>query len=306
MKTYPTITPSVTSGVLSLDVLADKPRIVTRRLTDLTQGRFLGEVLLTGREQAPQGAVIVERNDAPVAAVDDPGEIAPGSEAEVVRLDGGTEVVVHTSDRFVAVEISHKAARRFPSTNANRALQLVTNRLIIQHETRSLTAIKAASGSGDFTGHTTAVGDAWAVDKNVAYSVFQAIEDMESRELGLSPTALVIDTSMAAIVLGNEKLAQAYAREDKSNPIYTGNYHEVAGLPVLVSNRLDSVCGIKAAVVDTASLGGIATEEPLTGEVLDVRERKVYRVQAWKSDVPFVQEPFAVQAIDVAGDGNED
>lgn len=300
MKTYPNITPSVSNGTLSLDVLSDKPRVVTRRLVDLTQNRFLGEVLLTGREQAPQGAIIVELNDAPVSTEDDPVEIATGSEAEIVRLGDGTEVVVHTSDRFIAVEISHKAARRFPSSNANRALRMVTNRLIIQHETRALAAIKAASGSGNFTGQTTASEAAWTTTSNIQYAVFKAIEAQESRERGLSPTALVVDTSVAPVVLGNEKLAAAYAREDKTNPVYTGNFHVVAGLPVLVSNRLNTVCGVKAAVVDTDNLGGIATEVALNGEVIDVRERKVYRVQAEKSDVPFVQEPLAIQAINTA------
>lgn len=306
MKTYPNLNPTVSNGTLSLDVLLDKPRVVTRRLVDLTQSRFLGEVLLSGREQAPQGAVIVQLNDAPVAAIDDAGPAAPGAEAEVIRLGDGTEFIAISTDLFVAVEIVKSAARRFPSTNATRALQLISNMIVRQHETRCLRAIKDASGSGAFTGHTTAAGPEWTYSSNVQYSVFQAIEDMESREIGLSGSALVLDTSVAPVVLGNEKLAQAYAREDKANPIYTGNFHEVAGLPVLVSNRLNTVCGIKAAVVDTASLGGIATEVPLSGEVIDVKERRVLRVQAEKSDVPFVQEPLAIQAIDVAGDGDED
>lgn len=299
MKTYPNITPSVSNGVLSFDRLAAAPGVVRRRLTDLTQSRFLGEVLLSGREQAPTGAVVVEREDGAVAVLDDPVEIGVGSEAEIVRIGDGTEVVVHTSDRFVAVEVSYKAARRFPSTTTNRALNLIANRLILQSETRALAEIKASSGSGNFTGQTTDPNITWNTTNNIAYPVFQAIEDMESRELGLSPTALVLDTSVAAIALGNEKVAAFYAREDKSNPIYTGNHPVIAGLPVLISNRLNSVAGIKAAVVDTANLGGIATEEALDGRVIDDQRRRVYVAQAVKSDVPFVQQPLAIQAIDV-------
>ena len=72
----------------------------------------------------------------------------------------------------------------------------------------------------------------------------------------------------------------------------------VAGLPVLISKRLFAMTGQRAGVVDTNSLGGIATETPLSAVVIGDRIRRIFRVRIEKADVPFVQQPSAFQAID--------
>jgi hypothetical protein len=155
---------------------------------------------------------------------------------------------------------------------------------------------------------TSAVTSTWASGTPVMLrDILKAKAVIVALNLGYSPDTLVLNDSQYAFVMSDDKVTNAWKREDTTNPVYTGSVNTVAGLTVIVSPAV-----VDPYVLDSTQLGGMADEmdgapgygiADLGVQVKSVRKESddAWDLQGRRKTVPVVQEPGA--AVKITGHG---
>jgi hypothetical protein len=117
-----------------------------------------------------------------------------------------------------------------------------------------------------FGGHRDhgAAGSNWnAANTTILQVIMLAQASIQGQNLGYRPDTLLVSDTVWAYLASNPTLATLLARENLNNPVYTGRFSSLAGLDVVhvPAANMPGADGTKAWVLDTVSLGFIATED---------------------------------------------
>jgi hypothetical protein len=296
---YPPIPPTISGDVETINRFLQSPQVYSRYLRTVIQQRFIGDVLLSGRDAPVGGAIIFEvaesiYTDKAVEAV------SPGGEYPLTTVPTGTVQVAKTVKWGQDSIVSDEAISRMRFSPVQRGTLKLGNTLVKQVDTVCLALIASA------VTQTFAATASWSstTTARILYDVLKAKATILTLNQGYSPDTLVVDDLTYAQVAADPTVVNAARREDPSNPIYTGveGFPVLGGLRVLPTPNLPSGGG-SAWVLDSSMLGGIANESLGGGYTSagDGVESKVmrddltdqYRLRARRVFVPYVQEPLA-------------
>jgi len=295
--TYPPAPPTLSGDVESINRFLQSPTLLTRRLRTLLENRFISDSLLTGRYTLQGGAVLFEQSESIYAdrAVE---QVAPGGEYPLSGVSSGAAAVAAAAKWGQDAIATDEAIKRLMLDPVTRAILKLVNNLVQKVDQVTLAAIASA------VTQTAAATAAWApgtASTNPLYDIAKGVAVIRALNQGYDPDIVVVDDTTYAKLMNNTVVLTAMAREDKSNPAYSGALPgPLAGLRVLVTPNLPTAS--TAILLDSTVLGGMADENlggpGYTGQVKGVEGKTIrnelndsWRLRARRVTVPVVIEP---------------
>jgi len=295
--TYPPAPPTLSGDVESINRFLQSPTLLTRRLRTLLENRFISDSLLTGRYTLQGGAVLFEQSESIYAdrAVE---QVAPGGEYPLSGVTSGLAAIAAAAKWGQDSLVTDEAIKRLMLDPVTRAILKLVNNLVQKVDQVTLAAIASA------VTQTAAATAAWApgtASTNPLYDIAKGVAVIRALNQGYDPDILVVDDTAYAKLMNNTVVLTAMAREDKSNPAYSGALPgPLAGLRVLVTPNLPTAS--TAILVDSTVLGGMADESlggpGYSGQVKGVEGKTIrnelndgWRLRARRVTVPVVIEP---------------
>ncbi|MBJ8342782.1 hypothetical protein JGU71_28220 [Antrihabitans sp. YC3-6] len=299
MVANPPAAPTYADPNLTASRYLQNPQWVARDLNTLMQQRYVGGELLRGREETTGGAVGYETVEG-IFADSTPEIVAPGGEYTISPVGDGPGGLAKVVKSGLDTLVFDEAIKRRNMDPVDKGLLKLVNT-----EGRAIDQAVVSLIATSVT-NTAAAATAWtAASPSVLRDILKAKAAIRGLNLGYEPNALLVDDNAWAYLASDPVIAAAMAREDKSNPIYSGRYEVIAGLEIMVTNaaNLPGGVGTNAWVLDTRQLGFIATEDLAGGyqQATDLVQSKVMRVDnndSWRLRVranfaPVVTDPGA-------------
>lgn len=303
MPTYPPAAPTYSDPNLTASRFLQNPAFVARRIQTLGDQRYVGNLLLSGRQDTTGGAVGYETVEG-IFADKAPETVAPGSEYTMTTIGdgpGGLARVVKSGQDTIVTDEAIKRRNMDPVEKGIRKLVNSQGKAI----DGSVISLIASAVTA-----TSAAGAVWTGSSaTILRDILKAVASITGQNLGYEPNVLLVDDLTGAYLASDTVVAAAMAREDRTNPIYTGRFPVIAGLEVITAPtaNLPGAVGTKAWVLDTRQLGFIATEDLGGGyqqagdlvqsKVMRVDENDAYRLRARANFAPVVTDPLAGIAI---------
>lgn len=300
MATFPPAPATLNGDVVSASRFLQNPEFVARALQEFGDLRYRGTFLLSGRQDTSGGAVGYEQVEA-IFADAAPEVVAPGGEYSLTTIANGPAGLARVAKYGKDTLITDEDVKRRGFDSIRKGLlkltnsaQLVIDQAVVSVIASAVTNTRAAAAAWNATSGTKVLQD-----------ILRAVADVRALNLGYEPNALLVDDSTWAYLASDPVISAAMAREDKSNPIYTGRFDVVAGLEIIPTPaaNLPSGVGTNAWVVDTNQLGFIATEDLQGGyqaagdlvqsKVMRDEETDATRVRVRANFVPVVTDPGA-------------
>lgn len=299
MATFPPAPAALSGENLTASRFLQNPEFVARRLQELGDLRYRGTFLLSGRQDTSGGAVGYEQIEG-IFADAAPEIVAPGGEYSLTTIANGPAGLARVAKYGKDTLITDEDVKRRNFDSVNKGLLKLVNSAALVIDQAVVSVIASA------VTNTRAASAAWnTASPKVLQDILRAVADVRALNLGYEPNALLVDDATWAYLASDPVISAAMAREDKSNPIYSGRFDVLAGLEVIPTPaaNLPSGVGTNAWVIDTDQLGFIATEDLGGGYQAagDLVQSKVFRdeetdatrVRARANFVPVVTDPGA-------------
>jgi hypothetical protein len=303
MSTYPPAAPVLTDPNLSASRFLQQPTWVAHRIQTLGDLRYVGNLLLSGRQETSGGAVGYETVEG-IFADAPPETVAPGAEYTMTTIADGPGGLARVVKSGKDTLVTDEAIKRRNMDPVEKGLRKLVNSQgkaidgsIISLIASAVTASAAAAAAWSATSGTLILRD-----------ILKAKASVTGQNLGYQPNVLLVDDMTGAYLGSDPVLSAAMAREDMSNPVYTGRFPVIAGLEIITVPTVNLPGGTaKAWVLDTTQLGFIATEDLGGGyqqagdlvqsKVMRVDENDAWRLRARANFAPVVTDPLAGFAI---------
>lgn len=299
---YPPAAPTLAGDNITISRFLNAPAQVQRRLRTLAENRFISDVLLSGRYQTSGGSLLYEQSEG-IFTNRAPQAVNAGAEYPRASASPGPAALAGVTKWGQDVPITDEHVTRFGRRAVDVALLKITNFLVKQVDSISLAAIAAA------VTQTQAVAAAWNTSNaNILLDLELAVAKVVANDQGYEPDTLVTTDEGYARITADQKIISGLTRESQNSPTATGETPVIAGLRILASNNLPA--GVKALVLDSSMLGGLAYEriespeysgDPANGieswTRRDPDANDQWLVRGRRPVVPIVQEPNAAVAI---------
>lgn len=299
--TYPPAAPTLSGDKLTISTFLKTPGLVARRIRKLADKRFISDVILPARLDATGGAVRYETGES-IFSDDAPESITPGSEYPITQVGAGDSQLAKTEKWGQDSIVTDESIARQNINPVNRAMEKQVNQLVKTVDSVALSAIASA------VTQTVAAPVAWdGSSPTILRDLLKTKAAIYALNEGFDPNVLVVDDLTWAIIASDPAIAALLAREDKSNPVYSGEFVVVAGLLILPTPNL----GLPktALMVDTKQLGGMADEKlggpgyvstdgvGVEAKTIRDEDNEQYKIRARRVTVPVVLEPKAAYKI---------
>lgn len=276
---------SLSGDVETISRFLNAPTYIERTLRTLAQQQFIGDALLTSRVNTSGGAVLYEVSESIFANRSTLEAINPGAEFPLSTTGTGAANLATVKKWGLDTLITLESIIRMQWNPVQRGLLKLTNSLVNWWDgSVVMPAISAA------VTQTQAAAATWGgASSNVLLDLASAEATIRGLKQGYVPDTLVLNTTKYAVLLADKNVATAMARENPSNPIYTGQMGRLVGLDIMVSPNAPA----NPLVIDRSMLGGIADERAFqTGSNWDF-DIESWRLRVLRASVPFIQEPGA-------------
>lgn len=299
--TYPAPAPSIDGDQLTISTFLKNPALVARRIRTLADQRFIADALLTGRFTVVGGAIQYEQGES-LYSDRAPQAIAPGSEYPLTSIGTGESQIAKTEKWGQDSLVTDESIARQKMDPVNRALAKQVNQMV-----RTVDSIAMSAINSQVT-QTHAATAAWDTSgATILRDVLVTVAKMNALNEGFTADTLVVDDLTFAIIASDEKIAGLRAREDKSNPVYSGDFPVIGPCRVLPTPNLGM--DKTAFLVDSTQLGGMGDEklggpgyhsaEGVGVEAKTIRDddNDQWKIRARRVTVPVVLEPKAAYKI---------
>lgn len=296
---YPPVTPTFSGDNVTTSRFLSTPTLVARRAQELTQNRFIADVILSGRTDVSGGAITYEV-DEDFYTVRPITSVSPGGEYDLTTITNGTPQIVKVTKWGQDTLVTDEAIKRQNFAAVEKGLAKLANTVVKHVDSVSLSLIASTVSA------TQAASASWSADgARILQDIMLAKAKVTALNKGYDPNVLVIDDTTWAYLASNDKIQVARAREDTSNTVYSGLFGSIAGMQILPTPNLPG--GNGAWLIDTNALGGIADEDLGGGyegdnvQTKSIREdlNDRWRLRARRVCVPYVTDPGA--AIKITG-----
>lgn len=296
---YPPVTPTFSGDNVTTSRFLNTPSLVARRAQELTQNRFIADVILSGRTDVSGGAITYEV-DEDFYTVRPITSVSPGGEYDLTTITNGTPQIVKVTKWGQDTLVTDEAIKRQNFSAVEKGLTKLANTVVKHVDSVSLSLIASTVSA------TQAASASWSAEgARILQDIMLAKAKVTALNKGYDPNVLVIDDTTWAYLASNDKIQVARAREDTSNTVYSGLFGSIAGMQILPTPNLPG--GNGAWLIDTNALGGIADEDLGGGyegdnvQTKSIREdlNDRWRLRARRVCVPYVTDPGA--AIKITG-----
>ena len=252
--TYPGSGPTVVGDHIQVAKFLASPTLVQRRVNELANQRYISDVLLTGRVSDVSGGAVQYDVDEDNYTVREPEAISPGGEYPLTPISDVAPAVAKIQKFGQDTILTDEKIKRSGMNEAERGFNKLVNSNVRKVDSIGLSLI------GSVVSATHAAAAAWTgTNVNPLRDILLAKAKVTALDKGYDPNVIVANDEVFALLASDQQLAAFYAREDRTNPAYTGSFPIVAGMRVLPTNHLPT--GVEALIVDTNFLGGMAFED---------------------------------------------
>lgn len=252
--TYPGTGPTVVGDTIQVSKFLNSPTLVQRRVNELSNQRYISDVLLSGRTPDVSGGAVQYEVDEDNYTVREPEAISPGGEYPLTPISDVAPAVAKIQKYGQDTILTDEKIKRSGLNEVERGLNKLVNSNVRKVDSIGLSLI------GSVVSATHAAASTWDGNSaKVLRDILLAKAKVTALDKGYDPNVIVVNDEVFALLASDAQLAAFYAREDRTNPAYTGTFPIVAGLRVLPTNHLPA--GAQALIADTNFLGGIAFED---------------------------------------------
>ena len=256
---YPPAFNTISGDNITASRFANSTPLLARALQTLAQRRYIGNLLVPNRVPTTSGAINYEVVGEGIFANDAPVQVAPGAEYQLTGSVNGTAATASVGKYGEDSVITDEAVSRYNFSALNKTLLKINNSTKLLIDGAVLAAVATAAT------YTAPAGSKWdgtGTAPKILLDLLKAQAEMTSLNLGYSANCLILDERVWAYLASDTVIATAMAREDKSNPIYTGNFPVIAGLEVIPVPAANLPGGVNtsAFLLDRAQCGFILTE----------------------------------------------
>jgi hypothetical protein len=301
MSTFPPAYATYSDPNLTASRFLANPAFVAHRIQTLGDLRYVGSLLLSGRQSTNGGAVGYETVEG-IFADAVPETVAPGSEYTMTTIADGPAGLARVVKSGKDTMVTDEAIVRRNMDPVEKGLRKLVNSQGKAIDGSIISLIASAVTA------SAAAGTAWATSTTILRDILKAKASITGQNLGYEPNVLLVDDLTGALLASDPTIAAAMAREDMSNPVYTGRFPVIAGLEVITTPTANLPGGTaKAWVLDTRQLGFIATEDLGGGyqqagdlvqsKVMRLEQNDAWRLRARANFAPVVTDPLAGYAI---------
>lgn len=297
---YPPAAPTIAGDTITISRFLNAPAAVQRAIRDIAQNRFISDVLLSGRYEVSGGSLLYEQSENQYTDKA-PEAVNAGADYPRASATPGPAALAGVTKWGQDVPITDEHITRFGRRAVDVALLKITNYLVKQVDSISLSAIAAA------VVQTQAVAAGWTdAGRDILLDLMLAQAKIVKNDQGYEADTVVTTDEGYARIVADQKIIAGLARERgvPGTVTETGNLVSIAGLRILATNNLPS--GVKALVCDSSQLGGLAYEriespeysgDPANGveswSRRDPEANDQWLVRGRRPIVPVVQEPNA-------------
>jgi hypothetical protein len=299
--TYPAGAPVLTGDSLAISRFLQSPTAIQRRLRDYKDLRFVSDQLLTQRFRSTGGAVLYELTE-PFVTDRTVEAVSAGSEYPFANLPTGTAALAAVSKWGQKARLTDEEVSRnqYGGAAVDRTLRKVLNSIIAQVDSITMSAIGSALAD------TATLGKWDVASPKILNDILNAKRIIRARNLGYDPDTIVVSDLGYMSMMVDTVISNLWRRETTTNPVYTGEVQQIAGMTVVVTPNLP--VATSCFVLDSKALGGMADEmdgapgysvSDLAVQVKSIRLEEIdgWDLQARRKTVPVVQEPGAGQEI---------
>jgi hypothetical protein len=299
--TYPAAAPVLTGDSLAISRFLQSPTAITRRLRNFKDLRFVSDQILTQRFRSSGGAVLYEQTE-PFVTDRTVEAVSAGSEYPFANLPTGTAAVAAVAKWGQKVRLTDEEIARnvYAGAAVDRSLQKVVNSIISQVDSITMSAIGTALAD------TATLGIWSGGTPKVLNDILNARRIILARNLGYQPDTIVVSDLAYLNMMVDTVISNLWRREVTTNPVYTGEVQQIAGMNIIVTPNLPVATSMY--VLDSKALGGMADEmdsapgysvADLAVQIKSIRldGNDAWDLQGRRKTVPVVQEPGAGQEI---------
>lgn len=279
---YPPAANTISGDNITASRFANSPAMLARALRDISSYRYIGGLLIPQRVTTTSGSINYEVVGEGITAADTPTQVSPGSEYQITQTANGTAATAAVGKWGQDAIITDEAISRLNFGAITKTLLKLSNSAKILIDTAVVAAVQASISS-----NTQAVSSGKWDDSDgstlpkILLDVMTASAAIRNQGLGYEPNLLLVSDTALAYLAADSTIQAAMAREDKSNPVYTGRFPVLGGLEVMSvpAANLPGGVGTSAFVLDRANVGFVLTENLGGGYMSggDLIETKSYR-----------------------------
>jgi hypothetical protein len=300
--TYPPAPPTISGDNITISRFLNSPAAVQRRLRTIGENRFIADVLLSGRYEVSGGSLLYEQSESQYTSRA-PSAVNAGAEYPRASAAPGPAALAGVTKWGQDVPITDEHVKRYGRRAVDVAMQKIINYMVKQVDSVALAAIAAA------VTQTQAVTAAWNnASRDILLDLMLAKAKVLSKDQGYDPDTFVTTDEGYARIVADKSIIAGLARERDVPVTVSGDQITIAGLRILPTNNLPT--GVKAMVLDSTMLGGLAYERLESPEYIgdpangveswtrrDPDANDQWLVRGRRPVVPVVQEPDSACAI---------
>jgi len=299
--TYPLPPASLSGQLQTIHTLLLSPAALSRRLKELTDIKFVADLLLPTRFRATGGAVSYTE-DEPLFTDREVEAIAAGAEYPFANPQTGTAAIAAVVKWGQATRLTDERIKRtLPMYGSvDWALRKVTNTVRRKVDRVAIAAIAS---------RVTATYPATAAWDQSTATMLRDLEkakaQVEDLELGHELDMMLMSSERYAELASDEKVASLRRREASDNPVYGGEIESFNGLKIAKTSLGNLPGGLNDVwLIDSRTLGGMADEvevDPgyavspngIQVQVERIARRDAHDMWARRICVPVIQDPTA-------------
>ena len=300
--TYPVKHPSGALTTEQLHLFLSNPRVIARRVADITKMRFIADYLLQGRFDATGGGIFYETGE-PIDAGADPEAIAPLGEFPLITLEDGEVVSAKTDKWGLDTIVSDEKIARQGRTPVDRGILRVSNSIVRYVDSVAMAVIASRISSTFNSG-------AWDSAGAAVESLITIQAEREQLGQGFELETVVLRPAQYAKVIGMLIDDKALPRESGATAVQGNLPVDALGLTWATTPHFQ---GSNPLLLDRDQLGGMADEKlnspgyasagDFGVEVKTIRDDDTegYKLRGRRVTVPVVTEPLA--GVQLVGTG---
>lgn len=309
MPPFPAAQPTVNGNQLTVDRYLRAPLEIARDLADLTLQGYFAEALFNEGPDAPGGAVVYDEltvND--IFPARDVARHTPGGQFPLIITSRPAPKVAYAEEYGGKFYMTYKAIERNALNDFERDERLLANTLVRKWNN---IAVDLLNATVDAVGASAVVvGQDWTlagtdIFANLAAARFAG----EQRELGIEVDTVIVNPAQSLDMLSSQKFRELFTKETQEDIVRGADVGQVLDFDIFKSFRQPAGT---ALVVQAGVIGGRHEEPPggagdsvafddesgIAVQTWDDPSNTRRWAQAWKSQVLYVNNPFAVYRLE--------
>lgn len=288
---YPPLPVTVNGENITLSMFLSDPVRVQRSIENLTNLRFVSDVIFAQGPQATGGSIIYDQItvQGQIFLDRDVEEIAPGADFPLLNgLEAGPLVAL-AKKYGGEVWLTYEDVRRDRRDKLGRRLTQLRNTIIRKVDRITMAALRAApiitqTASGDWTTAATDIVKDIAVGKN----------GISRLELGYAADTMLVNDDQELDLMTDKDIRDALPRERDDGLIRTGNLGRLMGLDVITTSQ---VAAGEVFIMQRKIAGSVSDEVPLYTKPIDEPRQERTYLHGARLVTAYVTDPKAVVQI---------